>query len=156
MHGVEHALILLRPGDRQHAGIGFASICSGSAPMQPVTMTLPFSASASPMAPSDSCLGAVEKAAGVDDDEVGAVVLARQLIAFGAQPRDDALGIDQRLGAAEALSTSASASARRTLSGIASGTHSGIRISPLGPAIEAIACASWIAGSERSPPQFPE
>jgi hypothetical protein len=46
-------------------------------------------------------LGAVEEAAGVDDDEIGPFVLARELIAFGAQPRDDAFGIDQRLGAAE-------------------------------------------------------
>jgi hypothetical protein len=29
-------------------------------------------------------------------------MLARALVALGAQPRDDALGIDQRLGAAEA------------------------------------------------------
>ena len=69
--------------------------------MQPVTMTLPFSAMASPIAASDSCLGAVEEAAGVDDDDVGAVVLARELVALRAQLRDDALGIHQRLGAAE-------------------------------------------------------
>ena len=76
-------------------------IFSGSAPMQPVTMTLPFSAIASPMAREQLRLRAVEKAAGVDDGEVGALVLARELIALRAQPRDDALGIDQRLGAAE-------------------------------------------------------
>ena len=46
-------------------------------------------------------LRAVEKAAGIDDGEVGAGMVARQLVAFGAQPRDDALGIDQRLRAAE-------------------------------------------------------
>ncbi len=51
------------------------------------------------MAPSDLLLGAVEETAGVDDDDVGAVMLARQLIALGAQPGDDALGIHQRLGA---------------------------------------------------------
>src|SRR5262249_6526228 len=44
-------------------------------------------------------LGAVEKAAGIDDDEVGAVMLARKLVALGAQPGDDPLGIHQRLGA---------------------------------------------------------
>ena len=38
-----------------------ASICSGSAPMQPVTMTLPFSAMASPIAPSDSRLALSRK-----------------------------------------------------------------------------------------------
>jgi hypothetical protein len=31
------------------------------------------------MAPSDSCL-ALSKAAGIDDDQIGAVVLARQLL----------------------------------------------------------------------------
>jgi hypothetical protein len=46
-------------------------------------------------------LGAVEKAAGVDDDDIGAVVLARQLIAFRAQPGNDALGIHQRLGTSQ-------------------------------------------------------
>ena len=46
-------------------------------------------------------LRAVEEAAGVDDDEIGALVLARQRIALGAEPGDDALGIDQRLRAAE-------------------------------------------------------
>ena len=74
---------------------------SGSAPMQPVTMTLPFSFSALPMAVERLRLGAVEKAAGVDDDEVRAGVLARQLITLRAQPRDDALAVDQRLRAAE-------------------------------------------------------
>src|SRR5262249_47207457 len=46
-------------------------------------------------------LGAVEEAAGIDDDEVRALVRTRELVALGAQPRDDALGIDQRLRAAE-------------------------------------------------------
>ena len=46
-------------------------------------------------------LRAVEKTAGIDDGEVGAGMLAREFIALRAQPRDDALGIDQRLGAAE-------------------------------------------------------
>src|SRR5581483_10482037 len=46
-------------------------------------------------------LRAFEKAASVDDDEIGAGVIARQLVTFRAQPGDDALGIDQRLRAAE-------------------------------------------------------
>src|SRR4029077_15006526 len=46
-------------------------------------------------------LRAVEKAASVDDGEVGAGVVARQLIALRPQPGDDALGIDQCLRAAE-------------------------------------------------------
>src|SRR6185503_16622020 len=62
----------------------FSVIFSGSAPMQPVTTTLPFSLSAAPIAPSDS-----------------ACVLARELVALGAQTRQDALAVDERLRAAE-------------------------------------------------------
>ena len=47
-------------------------------------------------------LGAVQKAASVDHDRVGAFIAGRQLVAFGAKAGDDALGIDQRLGTAEA------------------------------------------------------
>ena len=44
---------------------------------------------------------AVEKAAGVDDDRVRAGVAARKLVALGAQPRENALAVDERLRAAE-------------------------------------------------------
>ncbi len=43
----------------------------------------------------------VDEAAGVDDDQVGAVVGGRDRIAFGAQLRQDLLGVDERLGTAE-------------------------------------------------------
>jgi hypothetical protein len=46
--------------------------------------------------------GRIEKAAGVHDDHVGTVIVGRDRIALAAQPREDALGIDKRLGAAEA------------------------------------------------------
>jgi hypothetical protein len=39
----------------------------------------------------------VDEAAGVDDDEISVVVGRRGRIAFGAQLRQDALGIDERL-----------------------------------------------------------
>lgn len=39
----------------------------------------------------------VNEAAGVDDDEVGAGVVLGGIVAFGAQLREDALGVDQRL-----------------------------------------------------------
>jgi hypothetical protein len=42
----------------------------------------------------------VDEAAGVDDDEVGAGVGGRGGVALGAQLREDALGVDQRLGTA--------------------------------------------------------
>ncbi len=74
---------------------------SGSAPMQPVTITLPFCGQGLADGGKRLLLGAVEEAAGVDDHEVGALMLAGELIALRAQARDDALAIDQRLGAAE-------------------------------------------------------
>jgi hypothetical protein len=43
----------------------------------------------------------VDEAAGVDDDEVGAGIARRGRVAFGAQLREDALGVDQSLGTAE-------------------------------------------------------
>ena len=101
VHGLQHALILLRAGDRQHAGIGRLDLlglgahAAGDDDLAVLGHGLADGA-------ERFLLGAVEEAAGVDDDEVGAVMLARQLIAFGAQPRDDALGIHQRLGAAQA------------------------------------------------------
>ena len=45
--------------------------------------------------------GFVNEAAGIDHDQVGAFVLVGDLVALGAQLRDDALGIDERLGAAQ-------------------------------------------------------
>jgi len=47
-------------------------------------------------------LGAIEEAAGVDDHDVGAIVPAGQLIALGTEMGEDPLGIDQRLGTAQA------------------------------------------------------
>jgi len=46
--------------------------------------------------------GLVDEAAGVDDNEVRRVVRRRDFVAFGAQLRKDALGVHERLGAAEA------------------------------------------------------
>ena len=51
--------------------------------------------------------GRIQEPACVDDDQVGAVMLAGDLVAFGAQPCDDALGVDQRLRASEADETDA-------------------------------------------------
>ena len=43
----------------------------------------------------------VDEAAGVDDDQVGPLVLRGNAVAFGTQLGDDAFGIDQGLGAAQ-------------------------------------------------------
>ena len=45
--------------------------------------------------------GRVDEAAGVDDHEVRAVVGRRRLVAFGAQAREDLLGVDERLRTTE-------------------------------------------------------
>jgi hypothetical protein len=45
--------------------------------------------------------GGVDETAGVDDDEVGAGVVGRGLIALGAQLGEDAFGIDERFRTAE-------------------------------------------------------
>ena len=70
-------------------------------------MTRPFSDKAPADGVEQLVAGGIEEAAGVDDDQIGAVMLARDLVAFGAQARDDALGIDQRLRASEADETDA-------------------------------------------------
>ena len=44
----------------------------------------------------------IDEAAGVHDDQVRRAIARRDFIAFGAQPREDALRVDQRLGTAEA------------------------------------------------------
>ena len=100
MHRIQHAFILLRPSYRQNAGIGgldllgFRAHAAGDD--HPAVLGHGLADGAERF-----LLGAVEKAAGVDNHEIGAVVFARQFIAFRAQPGDDALGIHQRLGASQ-------------------------------------------------------
>ena len=100
MHGIEHAFVLLRAGDGEHAGMRGGDLFR----------LRPHAAGDDDFAVfghgGADCgkrfrLRAVEKTAGIDDGEVGAGMLAGELIALRAQPRDDALGIDERLGAAE-------------------------------------------------------
>ena len=100
MHGFEHAFILLRAGHRQHAGMHGRDLFRLGAHAAGHDHLAVFGHRGADGG-EQFRLGAVEKAAGIDDGEVGALVLAGKLIAFRAQPRDDALGIDQRLGAAK-------------------------------------------------------
>ncbi|MEY2720674.1 MAG: hypothetical protein RL597_119, partial [Pseudomonadota bacterium] len=46
--------------------------------------------------------GRIDEAAGVDHHEVRGAVVGRDHVALGAQAGEDALGVDERLGAAEA------------------------------------------------------
>ncbi len=75
---------------------------SGSAPMQPVTMTLPFSLQRlRRWRPAIPPVALSRKPQVLTMTTSEPTMLARQLIAFGAQARDDPLAVDQRFGAAE-------------------------------------------------------
>ena len=98
VHGIENLLVLVRAGHRQNPGmragdiIGLGPETAGDdhAAILGQRFADGFEALG---------LGAVEKAAGVDDHRVGAGVIGRNAIALGAQPREDALAVHQRLGA---------------------------------------------------------
>ena len=97
---LEHALVLLRPGDGEHIGKPLADLFRlGAHAAGDDHLAVLAQRRADRI--EGFGLRAVEEAAGVDDDEIGAVMRPRELVALGTQPRDDALGIDQRLGAAE-------------------------------------------------------
>src|SRR5215469_1981744 len=100
VHGMEHAFILLRSGDREHAGVlgsdllGLGAHAAGNDDFS-VLRHRRFDRG------KRFSLSAVKEPASIDDSEVGAGVLTRQLVTLGSQTGDDALGIDQRLWAAE-------------------------------------------------------
>jgi hypothetical protein len=100
VHGRDDALVGLRPRDREHVGEAVADLArlrshaAGDDNLAVVRHGLADCA-------KRFRLGAVEEATGVDDDEVGACMLLGQLIALGAELRDDALGIDEGFWAAE-------------------------------------------------------
>ena len=101
VHLLDHRLILMRAGDGEHAGMRGADAVSLDAEAAGdddlAVLGQRFADRRKRL-----FLGAVEKAASVDHHGVGALVARRQLVAFGAELGDDALGIDQRLGAAQA------------------------------------------------------
>ncbi len=95
------ALIGLRAGDGEHVGVLFADEVRGRAHAagdDDLAVLLQRRADGA----QRFLAGRIEEAAGVDHDQVGTVVLAGDLVAFRAQPRDDALRIDERLRASEA------------------------------------------------------
>jgi hypothetical protein len=100
MHGRQQALVLLWPGDRQHFGIlrrdllGLGTQATGHDDL--AVLGHGFADCRERL-----LLRAVEEAAGIDDYDVGILVLADQGITFRPQPGNDPLGIDQRLRTAE-------------------------------------------------------
>ena len=100
MDGADDAFVGLRAADRQHVGIGAANrLRFGAHAARDDDFAVFFKRGADRR--ERFGLGAVEKAAGIDDDGIGAGVGAGQLIAFGAQPRDDSLAVDESFGTAE-------------------------------------------------------
>jgi hypothetical protein len=101
VHLGHHGFILMRPGDGEHAwmrgadAVGLDAKTAGDDHLAVLGQGLADDG-------KRFRLGAVEKAAGVDHDRVGALVARRQLVALGSELGDDALGIDQRLRAAKA------------------------------------------------------
>ena len=99
-HRLHHAFERLRAGDRRDIResvadvIGFGAHAAGHDHVTVLVHRL-----------ADGGEGflfrAVEKTAGVDDHRIGAGMIARKLVAFGAQPRENPLAVDQRLRAAE-------------------------------------------------------
>ena len=100
VHRADHLLILMRAGDGEYAGMSGtdARLLDAETAGDDHAAVLGHRFADGLEAFS---LGEVEKAAGVDDHDIGAVVVGRDLVALGAQLREDALGIDQGLGAAE-------------------------------------------------------
>ena len=100
VHGRDHALVLLRPGDREHVREAVADLlrlgAHAAGDDHLAVLGHGFADGVERFR-----LGAVEEAAGVDDHHVGAVMLLRQLVPLRAQLRDDALGIHQGLRAAK-------------------------------------------------------
>jgi hypothetical protein len=102
VHVRHHLGRRVRPGDREHARVRLADeAATVFAPRHPVTITLPFSASASPIASSDSATAASMKPQVLTDDEIRAVVRRGDVVALGPQLRQDHFRIDERLRTAE-------------------------------------------------------
>ena len=66
-----------------------------------MTITLPFSASASPIASSDSATAASMKPQVLTTTRSAPSYVGAIVVALGAQLREDLLGVDERLRAAE-------------------------------------------------------
>src|SRR5215510_16034379 len=100
MDGLDYGLVLLWAGNRQNIRIGGRNAFRLRAHASGDDDLAIFFEGVSDRGERLG-LGAVKKTAGVHDDEVGPLVLPRQLIALRTQTRDDALAVDQRLRAAK-------------------------------------------------------
>ncbi len=100
VHGVHHGVVLVCAGDGRDIGkasadqVGLAAHAAGDDDLAVFGQGLADGVEA-------LFLGAVEEAARIDDDDIGAGIVGGRGIAFALQARQDALGIDQGLGTAE-------------------------------------------------------
>jgi hypothetical protein len=98
---VQHGVVLVRAGDGQDLRVDAAD---GFVIGAEAAGDDDLAVSGDGLADSFQGLGAGahEEAAGVHDHRVGGLVGRGDLVSLGAQAGDDPLGVDQRLGAAEA------------------------------------------------------
>ncbi len=100
MYGVHHGIVLVRAGDGGDIGEActdhrlFAAHAAGDDNLAVFRQCLADGVQA-------FFLRGIEEPAGIDDNDVSAGIGGRRVIAFTLQARQDALGIDQGLGAAE-------------------------------------------------------
>jgi len=100
MHGIEYLFVLMRACHGKDAGMVFADVfwfCAQTACHDHATVFIQRFANGL----KTFGFGAVEKPAGVHDHRVRPGIIWRHAVAFGPEPRQDTLRIDQRLGAAQ-------------------------------------------------------
>ena len=101
VHLLNYGLILMRAGDGEHARMGRADAVGLDAETAGDDNAAVLGQGLADRR-EQFFLGAVEEAASIHHHRIGALVAGRQLIALGSELGDDALGIDQGLGAAQA------------------------------------------------------
>ncbi|MCY1413594.1 hypothetical protein D9M71_290270 [compost metagenome] len=104
VHGIDHLLVLLRTGHREHARVHVTDVAfldTHAAGDDDLAVFLDRFADHF----QRLGLGAVDEAAGVDHHHVGVLVGGHDFIAFHAQLGQDALGIDQGFWATQAYET---------------------------------------------------
>ena len=97
---IQHLFILVRAGDRQHLGMHAGDVLRLGPQTAGHDHPAVFGQRLADRLEAFG-LGTVEKPAGVHDHRLGPGIIGRDAIAFGAQPGQDALAVDQRLGTAQ-------------------------------------------------------
>ncbi|RMS10129.1 hypothetical protein ALP75_204828 [Pseudomonas syringae pv. actinidiae] len=100
VHGIDHLLVLLRAGHRQHTrvyGANHACIDAHAAGDDDLAVFLDRFADHF----QRLGLGRVDEAAGIDHNHVGVLVGRNDFVTFHAQLGQDAFGVNERLGATQ-------------------------------------------------------